>query len=114
MELLLLCWKPIKLLHFPVIYPVGLLHPMSAKISAAFLVFFQQLISVVERNFRILSIENANIKKTRIITYSLVALTDLSLLIAIPSWGLMGINDDRGRTSLETKVADVNRLLKGM
>ena len=82
LDLVLLCWKPIKLLHFPVIYPVGILSPMSSRTSAAFLVGFGLmliclaeflLISIVERNFRILSIGNTNTKKSKIVTYLVFA-----------------------------------------
>ena len=123
MEAMLLCWKPIKLLHFPVIYPVGLLSPMSSKTSAAFLggigliiICFAELltISIVERNFRILSIGNTNITKWRIATYVILSLTYFSGFIMIPMFAFVGIDDNRVRDLLETKVANSEKLFQGV
>ena len=121
-EIILLCWKPIKLQHFPVIYPVGILSPMSSTASAGFLVGFGLLllcltdvliIGIVERNFRILSFGNSKIKRIRIFTYIGLAITYLTGPIVIPSWGFGNLDDLGVRSMLETSVANIDLLFRG-
>lgn len=69
-ELLFLCWKPVVLFPFIVIYPVGLMAPMSSTTSVTLLLCILILITavceilivlVMERQFRIVSLTNPNV-----------------------------------------------------
>ena len=120
-EILLFLWKPIALLPFQVIYPMGPLSPMTAKTSLCFLLlttFFMSLLLetllliLFEKYFVILIFTQPKFKYYRIPIYVFIYTVYLIFLATIVFIAFQIIPDDReAQKLLRENVVDAEEVL---
>uniref|UniRef100_A0A914PT74 G-protein coupled receptors family 1 profile domain-containing protein n=1 Tax=Panagrolaimus davidi TaxID=227884 RepID=A0A914PT74_9BILA len=116
----MLCWKPIRLFPYTVLLPVGIWQPMSSSVSALFLVFSVTItgtiidtlgLILVERHFLIVADKTKNIKKQRILIYSLTVLTEIAEIIPICLLVFSQIDEESVCNLLKSDINNIEQIL---